>query len=121
MGVTDEVRPGQWWCNTHGVVTPHRGGVVPACPACMVMVVQAVTTPTGIICREPHPDRCRNGHGLSAGRMLIGWVGCRCNPEGGHRNWTCRECSDVQSWPPHDQVASPPYFGPGKDDTWRSR
>ncbi|MDQ0371638.1 hypothetical protein [Catenuloplanes indicus] len=116
------VRAGQWWCNTHGAVTPHRGGVVPACPACGIAVLQAVNDGAKLVYREPAPERCAGieKHPLRPGRVLLGWTACLCNPNGGHRSWQCAECDDVQIWPPHSIVDDKPYFGPGHNDAWRS-
>lgn len=116
------VKVGDWWCNTHGAVRPHRGGVVPACPDCGISLLQAVAQGETVVYREPVPERCASPdqHRLGPGRVLTGWVACLCNPGGGHRSWRCRACDDVQIHPPHSVVDDKPYFGPGHNDAWRA-
>ncbi|WP_157239508.1 hypothetical protein [Catenuloplanes japonicus] len=119
----DQVRVGQWWCNTCGsTVTPRWNEVVPTCPACTAMPLEVVDGPQGVIYREPTPARCDTGHPLGPGTVLLGWTGCGCNPAHGHRSWACQAagCGDVQMWPPHRPVDDAPYFGPGRDDAWRA-
>jgi hypothetical protein len=57
---------------------------------------------------ERRPSHCPAGHRLGPGRVLIGWLGCRCPyPALGHRTWLCcyivndRKCGLMVYHPAH--------------------
>lgn len=57
---------------------------------------------------ERRPVRCPAGHRFTAGKVLVGWLTCRCSyPALGHRTWLClylvegRECGQMTYSPPH--------------------
>jgi hypothetical protein len=58
---------------------------------------------------ERRPGHCPAGHQLRAGKILVGWVSCRCSlPAMGHRTYLCqhlvdgRECGLLVHSPPHN-------------------
>lgn len=108
-------RPGQHACPVHGIVQPWQQ-LVPACRDCGRAAHRAVAGRNGtVVWQEPVPATCAgpDRHPLTAGAYAVGSESCSCNPAGLHRSWTCRQCGDVQSWPPHSDVDAAPYFGPG--------
>ena len=44
------------------------------------------------------PERCRRGHRLGAGRVLVGHQPCSCR--GGHTSWACLQCGAMAYGPP---------------------
>lgn len=115
-----KIKPGDLVCPEHGIITDPLRQVVPACPACLRSLTEAVTVKGTLVHRELAPERCPNGHALRRAGMAIAHRGCLCAAGGGHTVWTCTECRDEQMWPPHTPVDSPPYLGPGHNDAWRS-
>lgn len=110
------VRAGQWACPEHGIVAEPWQQIVPACRDCLRAVHLAVKTKSGVIVwQEPAPPHCAgpDRHPLKPGMMSLGSDACSCSATGLHRSWTCRECGDVQAWPPHNDADAAPYFGPG--------
>jgi hypothetical protein len=108
------VRPGQYVCPEHGVVRPWRQ-IVPACRDCGRAVHLAVDSEIGVAYQEPAPTHCagHDRHTFGPKLVSLGTAACSCSPTGLHRTWTCRRCGDVQMWPPHNDVDTAPYFGPG--------
>jgi hypothetical protein len=116
------LKAGDLVCPEHGVITdPMEEGVL-ACPLCLRLVTRAAVQAGQLVHVQPAPARCPHGHPLGAGQVLLGWAGCQCTPTGGHHTWRClhRDCGGELRWPPHIAADSPPYFGPGHDDAWRS-
>lgn len=108
------MRVGAHYCPEHGEVRP-RPGVVPACPRCLRAAHVGARVGKELTTVEPAPAVCagEGAHPLVPGRVMLGTRACSCAPDGAHRTWTCRVCGDVQLWPPHDETAAAPYFGPG--------
>jgi hypothetical protein len=53
-----------------------------------------------------YPERCRNGHELGPGRVLLGWFPCgTCPGTRGHNYALCEVCGDEYDDPPHDSRA----------------
>ena len=115
------LRDGARVCVVHGLVDaePARIGI-PVCPHCRQAVLVAHRDRDGVLrgFAEPVPQRCTAAerHPLTGGRARVGWTSCGCahaSPgPGGHRTWTCRDCTDLGRghdvaalrWPPCDRL-----------------
>ena len=103
------LRPGDWTCPIHGLITPADDGLVPYCPVdvdgrtCSRVALHAELRRGRLVHVEPRPERCPAGHPLGPRTVLLGWDGCQCTPAGGHRLWTCQTCprgTPPLAWPP---------------------
>lgn len=71
---------------------------------------------------EVIPTMCPYGHELGAGRVLVGWAPCTCEPAWsrlkGHRTYQCEACRSAGVTaicydPPH--IPDPRTSGPGPE------
>lgn len=92
-------REGDWSCADHGVVTPRTDTLIPTCPTCGRMALQAIRErgKSYLVYAEPSPEHCANGHPYGPGRVLLSSYSCAAGHR--HRTWQCRTCDDVQQWP----------------------
>ena len=116
--LTPRLRNGATVCLVHGLVDAEQAPIgIPVCPHCRQAVTLAHRDREGVLREfvEPRPPRCTAAeqHPLAGGRTLVGWTSCGCpavSPgPGGHRTWTCRDCTELGRghdvaelrWPPH--------------------
>ncbi len=112
------IRPGQWTCPVHGIITPAMDGLVPYCPhfqggrRCMWWAHLAVQRRGKVLHAEPNPPACAGParHLFGPGAAMVGTSPCPCTPVMMHRQWSCRApgCGDVQEWPPHNPAVTRP-------------
>jgi hypothetical protein len=113
---TVRLKPGDWSCPEHGVVSDPWQQIVPACRDCGRSLTQAYLDREGKLQhREPTPKTCAgpDRHPFGPGKVLLNSRACGCSASGLHRAWTCTECGDSQEWPRHDVGSAAPFFGPG--------
>lgn len=117
------LRAGDTVCLVHGLVDAAQAPIgIPICPHCrQAVMVTAYDRRGQRRFVEPAPKHCAAAeqHPLAGGRMTVGWTGCSCPHAtpgpGGHRTWSCRDCTDLgrgpslaQRWPPCDREPSRP-------------